>query len=165
MVDFLVQFLSLFALALWVGGGAAISFLVAPVVFERAGSHALAGDDIMGQVLRRFDIYALTAGPLALAGCFLELSRSAAVRTASLKLSLIAGMLGLAAYSRLALTPELRRVREELGEGLDRVPREDPRRAAFGRLHGFSVLCVLGEITLGAFALALSVMTLSVRVG
>ena len=64
MLVFLLQFISLFALSLWVGGGAAISFLVAPVVFELAGSRKLAGQ-IVGQVLRRFDIYVLTAGPIA----------------------------------------------------------------------------------------------------
>ena len=165
MLGFLVHFLSLFALALWVGGGAAISFLVAPVVFERAGSRALAGE-LMGQILRRFDTYGLVAGPLALAGAFLELAASsAAARTLTLKLSLIAAMIALAAYNALALRPELRRVREDLGDSVDRLAADDPRRTAFGRLHGFSVLCVLGESLLGAFAIALGIMALSVRVG
>jgi hypothetical protein len=54
--------------------------------------------------------------------------------------------------------------REGLGD-LDRVPKEDPRRLAFGRLHGFSVLCLIGEIVFGALAMGLSVMMLSSRVG
>jgi hypothetical protein len=36
MVAFLVQFTSLFALILWVGGGAALSFIAAPVAFQHA---------------------------------------------------------------------------------------------------------------------------------
>src|SRR5688572_15399766 len=82
-------------------------------------------------------------------------------RTLSLKLALCAAMLGLALYSRLALSPEIRRLRDELGDQLDQVPREDPRRQAFGRLHGFSVLCLLGEILCGALALGATVMMLT----
>jgi uncharacterized membrane protein len=158
MLVFLLQFISLFALSLWVGGGAAISFLVAPVVFELAGSRKLAGQ-IVGQVLRRFDIYVLTAGPIACAAALVEMAgTSSASRTLGLKVALIAAMLGLALYSRLALSPEIRRLRIQLGDEIDRIPREDPRRRAFGRLHGFSVLCLLGEIVLGAFAIAVSLM-------
>ncbi|MFZ5472146.1 MAG: DUF4149 domain-containing protein [Myxococcota bacterium] len=165
MLGFLVHFLSLFVLALWVGGGAAISFIVAPVVFERAPSRALAGD-IVGKILERFDTYVLLAGPLALLATVVEMAGTVgATRTLTLKLALLAAMVGLWLYARLALTPEIRRVRAELGPALDEVPREDPRRIAFGRLHGFSVLCLLGQLVLGAFAIALSVMALSARVG
>src|SRR6185503_4420968 len=86
-------------------------------------------------------------------------------RTLSLKLALLASMLALALYSRFALTPEIRRLRDELGDQLDRVPAEDPRRRAFGRLHGFSVLCLLGQILFGALAIGATVMTLTVKVG
>ena len=164
MVAFLVHFVSLFALALWVGGGAAISFIAAPAVFEHAGSRQLAGS-IVGHILRRFDTYAFAAGPIALLAILVEMAGTVGgSRTLTLKLALVAAMLGLAVYSRFALTPEIRRLRDELGE-IDQVPKEDPRRQAFGRLHGFSVLCLLAEILLGAFAIALSVMTLTARVG
>jgi hypothetical protein len=160
MLAFLLRFVSLFALALWVGGGAAISFFVAPVVFDRAGSRSLAGD-IVGRVLRRFDSYALTGGSIALAAAFLErVGTVGASRTLELKLALIVAMLGLALYSRFALLPQIHRLRAQLGD-IDSVPREDPRRAAFGRLHGFSVLCLMGEMVLGAMAMALAVMSMT----
>lgn len=165
MLAFLIRFVSLFALALWVGGGAAISFLVAPVVFEKAGSRRLAGE-LVGAILRRFDIYVLVAGPVALLSLLLELGATVgATRTLTLRLALVVAMLGLALYSRFSLTPEIEALRKQMGEELDRVPREDPRRQAFGRLHGFSVLCLLGQLLLGGFAIALAVMTLSTRVG
>lgn len=165
MLAFLIRFVSLFALALWVGGGAAISFLVAPVVFEKAGSRRLAGE-LVGSILRRFDTYVLVAGPIALLSLLLELGATVgATRTLTLRLALVVAMLGLALYSRFSLAPEIEALRKQLGEELDRVPREDPRRQAFGRLHGFSVLCLLGQLLLGGFAIALAVMTLSTRVG
>ena len=165
MAAFLIHYVFLFALALWVGGGAVISFVVAPAVFDRAGSRRLAGE-IVGQILRRFDTYVLVAGPLALLLAGLEMAGTVgAARTLTLKLGLVAGMVGLALYSRFALTPEIRRLRDQLGDQLDQIPKEDPRRRAFGRLHGFSVLCLLGEILLGALAMATTVMTLTSRVG
>ncbi len=161
MLGFIVRFISLFVLALWVGGGAAISFFVAPVVFERAGSRKLAGE-IVGQVLRRFNTYALLAGPIACAAAFLELVASVgASRTLGLKLALLAAMLGLALYSRFALLPEMDSIRKQIGEEIEKLPREAPRRLTFARLHGLSVLCLMGEIILGAFALASAVISMS----
>ena len=163
MLTFLVHYVFLFALALWVGGGAVISFVVAPAVFDQAGSRHLAGK-IVGQVLRRFDIYILAAGPVALLLGLVEMAGTVGgERTLTLKLGLVTGMLGLALYSKFALAPEIRRLRDQMGEQLDQVPREDPRRRAFGRLHGFSVLCLLGEIFLGALAMATTVMALTAR--
>jgi len=166
MAAFLVHYVFLFALALWVGGGAAISFIVAPAVFDKAGSRRLAGE-IVGQILRRFDTYVFVAGPIALllAGFLVMGGTVGPSRTLTLQLGLVAGMLGLALYSKLALTPEIRRLRDQLGDQLDQVPREDPRRRAFGRLHGFSVLCLLGEILLGAFAMGTTVMLLTAWAG
>jgi uncharacterized membrane protein len=166
MAAFLLHYAFLFALALWVGGGAAISFIVAPAVFDKAGSRRLAGE-IVGQILRRFDTVVFVAGPIALLlAAFLVMAGTVgAARTMTLQLGLVAAMLGLALYSRLALTPEIRKLRDQLGDQLDQIPREDPRRQAFGRLHGFSVLCLLGEIVLGAFAMGTTVMLLTARVG
>jgi uncharacterized membrane protein len=165
MLAFLIRFASLFALSLWVGGGAAISFLVAPVVFEKAGSRRLAGE-IVGSILRRFDTYVLVAGPIALLSILLEMAATVgASRTFTLRLALVVAMLGLELYSRFSLMPEIEALRKQLGDALDQVPREDPRRRAFGRLHGFSVLCLLGQLLLGGFAIALAVMTFSLRVG
>jgi putative copper export protein len=161
MAAFLIHFLSLFVLALWVGGGAAISFLVAPAVFQHAGSRRLAGQ-IVGHILHRFDIGVLVAGPALVLLVLLEMAGTAGGgRTLSLKLALCAAMLGLSLYSRFALTPEIRRLRDELGDQLDQLPREDRRRQAFGRLHGFSVLCLLGEILCGALAMGATVLMLT----
>jgi uncharacterized membrane protein len=160
MLSFLIRFASLFTIALWVGGGAVISFIVAPTLFERAGSRKLAGE-MVGGILKRFDRYVFVAGPIAIFAILLERAATVgAARTLTLKLALVTAMLGLALYSRLVVSPELRQLRERLGDGVDVLPREDPGRRAFGRLHGLSVLCLLGEILFGAFALALEVMTL-----
>jgi len=163
VLGFLVHFASLFALALWVGGGAALGFFAAPALFDHASSRSVAGE-LVGHVLRRFDTLIFVAGPVLLLSTGLEMAGTVgAARTLSLKLALVVTMVGLATYSRFGLTPEIRKLRASLGD-LDAVPKEDPRRVAFGRLHGFSVLCLLGEILLGALAIGLSVMMLESRV-
>ncbi|MGQ0508615.1 MAG: DUF4149 domain-containing protein [Myxococcaceae bacterium] len=165
MLGFLVHFTFFFVLALWVGAGAAVSFLVVPIVFERAPTRSVAGS-IVTQISRRFDVYALLAGPLAVACVFLELAATrGAVRTLFLKLMLLMSMMALAAYSRVALAPELKRLTDGMGGALDTLTHEDPRRLIFRRLHGLSILCVMGECLFGALALALTLMSLSIKVG
>jgi len=158
MLAFLTRFLSLVAVALWVGGGATVAFLVTPAVFEHAGSRKRAGD-IVGSVLQRLDLYVFTTGIIAAGGTAMDALGflGSGADTPWLKLWLILAMLGLAVFSRLLVTPKIRRLRSELGEELDRLPGEDPRRKAFGRLHGYSVGFLLLQLLLGAFVLALSV--------
>src|SRR5262249_53389454 len=125
----------------------------------QSNSRKVAGD-LVGNILKRFDRYVMAAGPIAVLAVGGEVAGTlGAGRTLTLKLALVATMWGLALYSRFALTREIRRLRQELGDDLDRVPPEDAKRRMFGRLHGFSVLCLMGEILLGAFVLALAVMT------
>jgi putative copper export protein len=158
MVAFLIQFASLFAIALWVGAGAGIGFLVAPAIFQRAGSPKLAGE-IVGEILSRFDTFVAIAGPIACLATFLEMAATPnAARTLGLKLALVVAMLGLALYSRFAILPQIHQARRELGENFDQLDRSDPRRRAFGRLHGYSVLCMLTELVLGALAIGLTVI-------
>ncbi len=165
MMAFLIRFLSLFLLALWVGGGAAISFFVAPVVFERTDSRRLAGE-MVGQILRRFDRFVLIAGPTASLAVLLEMAgTSGGSRTMALRLALLAAMVGLALYSRFAILPQIQQLRAQLGEQLEKLSRDDPRRMRFGRLHVLSVLCLLAEMVLGALAMALAVMSMSVPIG
>jgi uncharacterized membrane protein len=155
---FLIRFMWLFALALWVGGGAAVAFLAAPAVFARAGSRRRAGE-IVGAILRRLDLTVLVLAPFALAGPVLEaVWTGQALGSVAVPLGLVGGMTALGLFSRLALTPRIARLRDELGDDLDRVPKEDPRRRAFGKLHGFSVLCLLGQLLLGTVAIAVAVL-------
>jgi uncharacterized membrane protein len=162
MLGFLLRFTSLFALSLWVGGGAAISFLAAPAVFEAASSRQQAGD-IVGRILRRFELYVLIVGPIAAAAVLGELSGTPGAASAlTLKLALICAMIGLALYSRFAIFPEVHKLREAMGN-IDQVPADDRRRKVFGRLHGLSVLCLLGELLFGALAIALTIMAIPAR--
>jgi uncharacterized protein DUF4149 len=144
MLGFLIQFLGMFAIALWVGAGAAIVFLVVPVVFERTSSRQLAAD-LIGRIIQRLNGYVWIAGPIALSAALFELAAApGASRALTLKAALIGGMLALAIYSRLVFAPEIRV--------------SSPERARLGRLHAFSGLLLIAQTLLGAFAIGLTLM-------
>src|SRR5260370_13926076 len=109
MLPLLIQFLGLFAIALWVGAGAAIVFLVVPVIFERTNSRQLAAD-LIGRIIRRLNGYAWVAGPIALGAAFCELAAApGASRTLTLKAALIGGVPALSTYSRPVVAPQIHR--------------------------------------------------------
>ena len=159
MFLFIIQFLGLFAVALWVGAGAAVVFLVVPATFEGASSRLQAAA-LVGTIMRRLNRYALAAGSIALGSALVELvGAPSASRVAALKAALIAAMLGLALYSGFVVAPDIQRVRSALGNVADGGPLDDPRRQELGRLHAFSGLLLIGQTLLGGFAIGLTLMT------
>jgi hypothetical protein len=129
------------------------------VAFEKSNSRSMAGDIVRG-ILGRFELYALTFGAIAWIFAVLEMLGSpGGGRTLTLKLALLTAMWALALYARFVVGREISGLREGAGD-MDAMGPENPTRRAFARLHGLSVLCLLGQILLGALALGLSVMAL-----
>jgi uncharacterized membrane protein len=152
MFLFLVQFLGLFAIALWVGAGAAVVFLVVPATFEGASSRQQAAV-LVGTIMRRLNRYALAAGSIALGCALVELLGTRGVsRAVALKASLVGAMLGFSLYSWFVVLPDIERVRS--APGLD-----DARGAELGRLHALSGLLLIGQTLLGGFAIGLALMS------
>lgn len=150
----LFRFLHLFALALWVGGGAFTAFAVAPAVFQHAGARRVAGD-VNAAIFRRLDRLIL--------GCLFVLAASEGVEASTglstrdaLRILFEGAMATMALASMFVVSPRIRALRPHIDP--DKPPEEDPspERARFGRLHGASVMLLLGQLVLGAFALALS---------
>jgi len=158
MFLFLVQFLGLFAVALWVGAGAAVVFLVVPATLEGASSRQQAAA-LVGTIMRRLNRYALAAGSIALGAALIELVRVPnASRTIALKAALIAAMLGFSIYSGWVVAPEIQRVRSALGNIAEGGPRDGPQRQELGELNAFSGLLLIGQTLLGGLALGLALM-------
>jgi uncharacterized membrane protein len=155
MEPILLRWCGLLALSLWVGGGAAIAFLAAPVVFERAESRTRAGE-MVGGMLRRYERMVLfcilvSASSAGLGAVFFR------TRAAALQVGVVGVMAGLALVSQRWVGPRIAALRAEMGE-VSAVARDDPRRRRFGRLHGVSVLLLMGQLLLGALALALALV-------
>lgn len=131
-------------LSAWLGACLLVATTVAPAAFRVLPSRALAGA-LVGVVLPVLFWTGAVTGALA----FLTLRQRAARRWVLAAALLLAGTsLG----AELVVGRAISRVRAAIGPDLDAVPAGDPRRLAFGRLHGLSVL-LLGVGMVSAAAL------------
>lgn len=143
--------IEIIAITIWVGGMAALSFIVAPAIFQTAASRDSAGKTF-GTILRRFHpvMYAcglliLAAAGMRWAGAFRN--KLYAPELTRYVIALI--MLVLALYSGLVISKKLDRLRTSMTAGIDRVPKEDPRRVEFNRLHALSTTIMAFNLLLG----------------
>ena len=147
--------LEVVAITTWVGGMSALSFIAAPAIFETAPSRESAGRSF-GLILRRFHLVAYgCAAAILLAGAMRWAGSRRMTASELLRYVIAALMLGLTLYSGLVLARRLDRAREQMAGGVDRVPKDDPRRVEFNRLHRLSTTLMAFNLLLG---LALAVM-------
>jgi len=151
--------IEIIAITVWVGGMAALAFIAAPAIFQSLSSREQAGKTF-GLILKRFHpvIYGcgaavLIAGLMRWAGSFNHhLYASEITRYAIAVL-----MLGLALYSGLVVSRKLDQLRAQLSVrapgGVDRTPKDDPRRVEFNHLHRLSTTLMAFNLLLG-FAMA-----------
>lgn len=133
------------AIALWIGGMAALDFIDAPLRFA---TPALTRNQavLLGQaVFARFNQIEVTCGVAALAAAI-------AARSPRWTVIVTAAMLILAAVQTFYLTPEITRH----AAGLDFVNRTpgDPRYAAIRSLHGVYAAVELANFAAGVVVLA-----------
>jgi len=139
-------------LSLWLGAAIVVAAVVAPAAFAVLPTRTLAGA-LVGRVLPSlFWSGAIVGFVVAL------LSRGHSHGSARLVSALALALACLAA--QLGVAPRIERVRVAAGGPIDALPRDDVRRAAFGRLHAISV-ALLGAASLaGVAAMVLTVRAL-----
>lgn len=143
--------IEIIAITTWIGGMAALAFIAAPAIFQTAPSRESAGKTF-GLILRRFHpvMYGcgaliLIAGAMRWAATFNH--RLYASEITRYVIALI--MLALALYSGLVISRRLEKLRGSLPGGIDRIPKDDPRRVEFNRLHGLSTTLMAFNLILG----------------
>jgi hypothetical protein len=129
-------------LAVWLGAALLTAAVVAPAAFAVLPTRALAGA-LVGRVLPVIFVGGVVAGVAAalLGGATGPFGRGRVVLAAATAL--------LCAVAQFGVTPRIHALRAELGPNIEAVPASDPRRQAFGRLHGVSVL-LMGAAGLAA---------------
>jgi uncharacterized membrane protein len=130
---------ALVALALWVGGLAALTLIAAPLTFRHAPSHEAAGT-IFGAILRTFNHVEMACGVIALACALLARPRGRAQMT---RVALIGAMLVVVGLVGLWLIPTMGAIRQL-----------EPER--FQSLHRLSEMLYGGNLVAGLIALGLS---------
>jgi len=117
-------------------------FVVAPVLFAKAGSTYLAGM-LAGYI---FHVTNRTVVILALAVAAFWWRQGGAARSAWVVLAMI---LLLVAVNEWAITPVIEVLKAQIGHGFDTLPKTNPLRERFGYWHGVSATLYL-IATLGA---------------
>jgi hypothetical protein len=143
-----LRYAYLLALVVWLGGLLTLGGLGAPAIFASlTAAHGMAGREMaglaFGSVLRRFHLAAygcavvmiVTFSAMAVLG-------PRPVRFA-VRLGIIVGMLAITLYSGLVVSRRVERLQREIGGPVAALPDADPRRTAFGRLHGLSTTLLL----------------------
>ncbi|HJW99569.1 MAG TPA: DUF4149 domain-containing protein [Terriglobales bacterium] len=143
------RFVMISTLVVWVGAIVFFSFVVAPTVFSVLPAKESAGV-IVGRSLAALHRIGLICGIVFVAATFLtELKRAKALR------ALICLMVLLTAVSQFGVTPQMERIRENVGGSIQALPPQDAGRAAFDRLHQMSVVLESIVLLSGIGAIAL----------
>jgi hypothetical protein len=122
---------SIVLLAAWLGAALLVTAVVAPAAFAVLPSRTLAGA-LVGRVLPALFWSGIAVG-LAVAALTGGMPQRIGRTVAALALA------GACAAAQLVVAPRIQRLREQIGGALDALDPSDPRRQAFGRLHGLSV--------------------------
>lgn len=126
---------------LWLGASLLFATVVAPAAFAVLPTRALAGL-LVGRVLPILFWSGAVVGAITI------------VATDGWRRALAVIVLCASLGAQLVVAPRIERTRAALGPVIEDIPADDPRRLAFGRLHGLSVL-LLGVGMLGAGIIAL----------
>ena len=131
--------------AVWLGSGLFLIAVAAPAAFRGAPDASIAAN-VVGIMLSRWHYIALGAPLLLL---FLDWRRG---RVYVLAIVLVAIVL---AAAQAATDLKIRSVRAASPVPISDLPREDPVRRTFGRLHGISSLLLLMQVIAAGVALAM----------
>jgi hypothetical protein len=126
--------IELAVLLLWLGGAILFAAIVAPSLFATLPTRTLAGA-VVGRVLPSIFYSGMVVG---IATMLLDWR---ARGEWSWRGGTTGGLVVLlsCAIAQLIVSPRIERLRESIGGVLENLPTDDPRRAAFGRLHAVSV--------------------------
>jgi hypothetical protein len=145
---------SLVALSVWLGAAILVAAVVAPAAFAVLPTRTLAGA-LVGRVL---PVLFLGGAGVGILVALLARGQPSSVTRTIAGVAMVVACLA----AQFLVAPRIERVRIDAGQPIDQLAPGDPRRAAFGRLHGMSV-ALLGVAALaGAAALVLTLRALPV---
>mgnify|MGYP005852902761 CR=1 FL=1 len=144
-----VQLLYLGALAAWLGSVVGMGALALPAVFRRVPDRATAAE-VAGALLLRLTLLKLALIPVLAAAAVLRLALwDPLVWWVVVRYALLFLMTQVALAGVVVLAPALRWVQEQAGRPVAALPRADPLRRRFGRLHRWATGLLALEVALG----------------
>jgi hypothetical protein len=139
----LMRFTALVALALWIGGLAALGAVAAPTLFETLQAHDPAtGRELsglaFGAVFTRFQFAAWGLGAAVVASLGIRAALGPRPRRLAIRLWVAALMISASVAVVIVIAPRIDRIRTSVTGPVANLPDTDARRVEFGRLHGLS---------------------------
>jgi uncharacterized membrane protein len=136
-----LRFVSLLALTVWLGGMVTIGSVAAPSAFAVLGSADAAS--MVGEMLRRFHLVSYAAAGIVLVSLACMALLGPRPRALGLRLAITGAMLAAMLVSGFWVDRRVAAMRREIGAPVASLAPGDPRRIAFGRLHGLSTMLLL----------------------
>ncbi len=140
-------------LGVWLGGVCLLSFVVAPGAFGILGNRDIAGS-MVAYTLGRAHLIGIGAGVIYLVANFLNASSFPNI--ARLAAIAVIIMLLLTVFSQFYVMSHLADLRTQMGS-VDSMPKTNPLRAEFDKLHQWSVWVESAVLLLGIAAVYLTV--------
>ena len=138
-----LRYVSIVALAFWIGGLAALGLVAAPVLFDLLSAHdpeagrTLAGQ-AFGAIFESFERVALIPGAIVAASLAWRAARVPRPRGLAWRSGVLAVMLALTVVTGTVIGPRIDALRVSAPTPIADLPDGSALKTAFGRLHGLS---------------------------
>lgn len=157
----LLRFVMLLALGVWIGGIVFFGAVLAPTVFSVLPTRAMAGS-VVNRSLLSLHVIGIVCGVLFLLTSMLYSYLSGAgAQPLAPRHVLVVVMLLMTAYAQFGLGSKMNRLRTQMGQQLDMLPKDDPTRVSFNRMHIWSTRIESSVLFLGLGVLYLTSRRLS----
>ena len=131
-----IRTLILLLIILWLGGVLFFPVVAATAFGSLPDTHA--AGTIVGKCLRVMHYEGLFSGAVIVLLLLVAQFIKAVPRSVVAPVVMTLIMLGLTAFSQFSIIPRMENYRIAAGGAIDAVPRNDPNRMAFNKLHGVS---------------------------
>ncbi len=157
MIERILIALETAVLGLWAGSMAGFAFIFAPLAIKavpRMDTFAA----LVASVIRALGSFGAVCGAVAIVAALIRSAVPEARRLSLVRVGLVAVALGGSAYESSAIVPRMEATAAQIPGAIDSVPKDDPRRVAYGvehqastRIYGTAFVCVLTALALAAF--------------
>jgi hypothetical protein len=148
-----IRALILLLIVLWLGGVLFFPIVAASAFSTLTDTHA--AGTIVAKCLRVLHYEGLFSGALIVVFLLFAQVTRAVPRSVAPSVIFTLIMLALTAYSQFSIIPRMESYRIAAGGAIDAVPRDDPNRVAFNKLHGLSEKVEEGVLLAGIVLIVL----------
>ena len=136
------------AVACWLGGASLFTFVLTPIIFKSYDRDTAGG--IVGILFPGYFQWGVFCGVIALAAIFM----SATITRRKIAAGIIAAMLVISSIQALVIEPKAAALKKQI-PSFATIPKDDPLRVQFGKVHATSAGLNLAVIGGGLVLLAL----------